>query len=131
MSRELFSPNKTPLPAIPEPIELGGTGATTAATALQNLGGAAAAALDQVNGLAQLDANTKVKVENLPSINVAPEDRVEGLGQDAPYTVFIGQTAKFLISNYDSQRQYDLTTTVGTADLVTYEDFLTCRQPLQ
>lgn len=121
MSRELFSPNKDVVVTIPEPIELGGTSATTSAAACQNLNMLSNVELDQVNGAAQLDANSLIKSANLPILDISPIPTVSG-----NTTVYTGQVCKFHITNYDSLRTYDLTAISGTVSLVTYENFNQC-----
>lgn len=112
MPRILTSSNK--VGAVSDKLRLfeGGTDATTGAAALVKLNAVPYSSINQASGVAGLDAQGKV--------NLAMLDISTGLGAvtvEGPSTVYtVGDT--FVITNYDSFKNYTLTATNGTVTRV-------------
>lgn len=93
------------------PPEKGGTGGTTVLEAQRTLGGLSRAKLGLMNGLARLDSNSKLPVNNIPKMVV------KGSTLKGPSTVSISQTVTYTISNYDTNTTYSVSASAGTVAL--------------
>lgn len=101
------------------PIEKGGTAAMTTQKAAQNLGLVTNAMKGQPGGPVPLDSNGKVPLANLPS-NLASG----AINLQANFEIAINSTVQFTITDYDSFKNYTVTSNVGlvvrTNDVISY-----------
>lgn len=86
-------------------IEQGGSSATTAQSAVENIGGMSVSLIGAPNGVLGLDSKGKVPKENDPRIF----DTIAG-----PKSLIPGNTGVYEITNYDSKRIYLVTSDDGT-----------------
>lgn len=91
------------------PVVLGGTGATTPPGAEIELSGVSRAKLGEFNGVASLDSNNKVPLEQLPIVPGTEEPNLDG-----PDIVYIHQTAQYEITNFDCLTNYVVSVNRGT-----------------
>lgn len=91
----------------PLPIEQGGTGATTAPQARQNLGALSVDRIGQPLGIVPLNANGKIPTQYLP-----PGD-INSLSITGPLTVVIGGSIGYHVTDYDLDTTYTVTSSTG------------------
>ena len=95
------------------PINKGGTGASTAEQAIVNLGGVSRDRIGQLGGIAQADTNGHIPISILQEIGLSVGYSITG-----PEQVVIGQTAFFHISNYNMLNPVEISTDVGSCELI-------------
>ena len=103
LMRAIVSTKKETSP-VPESIEIGGTGATIASSAIRFLGGLRQEQLDTANGVAVLDENLLVKPENIPPLFTRNMPTVDIPSHD----VTIGAQMVYPITNYGSNVNYTI-----------------------
>lgn len=86
-------------------LDKGGSSATTAQAAVENIGGLHVSVIGTPNGVLGLDPRGKIPKENDPRIF----DTISG-----PKTLTAGSTGSYEITNYDSKRTYVITSDDGT-----------------
>lgn len=96
------------------PIILGGTGAVDAETAVANLGGIHLSQIDTPLGITGLDNNSKIDLALLPTIASGALPALDGA--TTLYTTSSPQT--YLITNYDSQTTYNISTNKGSVSRI-------------
>lgn len=94
------------------PVNQGGTGATSQSSALTVFDGIPANTVDQPNGVAGLDSNGKMSINNFAL------DEVSVISIDGPVSVVKGSITEYTISNFDAFTDYVLTALSGTVVLV-------------
>jgi hypothetical protein len=118
MPRVLSSPSAGSTIVSTLNITEGGTGATTASMALNNLGAIPANKLDAPNGVASLDSTGKLK----PS--VLPVNEVSTIAISGPSSLVVGQPGTFTITNFDVFTNYQVIANSGsvsrTGDTIVY-----------
>lgn len=118
MPRVLTSPSAGSTIVSTLNISEGGTGATTASMALNNLGAIPANKLDTASGVASLDSVGKLK----PS--VLPVNEVSTIAISGPSSLVVGQPGAFVITNFDVFTNYQVIAISGsvsrTGDTITY-----------
>lgn len=118
MPRVLTSPSAGSTIVKPLNISEGGTGATTAPSALNNLGAIPANKLDAPNGVASLDSQSKLN----PS--VLPVNEVSLIAISGPSSLVVGQPGTFVITNFNVFTNYQVIAISGsvsrTGDTITY-----------
>jgi hypothetical protein len=95
------------------PIEKGGTGASTAAEAVQNLGGLSKDMIGQVGGMAQADQRGFIPSSILESMGLTIGYAITG-----PSSLVLGQTSIFRITNYNMLYPVSVSVSVGSYTLV-------------
>ena len=118
MPRTLTSPSAGSTIVKPLNIHEGGTGATTAPAALNNLNAVPINKIDQPLGVASLDANSKIRPEVLP-INEVSTIAIKGVN-----SLIVNQTSDFEITNYDVFTNYQVVALAGsvsrTSNIISY-----------
>lgn len=89
-------------------IPKGGTTATTGDAAVDNIGGLKRSAIGKAGGLATLDAQQYLPVEELPSGSAYLPALV------GPVSLYTKQVGTYLINNFDSATVYTLSSSAGT-----------------
>lgn len=113
MERTISNKRRQTAPTV-RSILLGGTGATTPQTAIANLGGIHASAVGGVNGIAPLDASSKIPDTFFPSMVANSQPALDG-----PTTIYTTSISiPYFITNYDSLTVYTITTNKGTLSVV-------------
>lgn len=110
MDRQVIPATKRPKKATVRPLTLGGTGAITAEAALTVLGGIPQSLVGQHNGIAPLDANSKIPIQFIPAITVSTEPMLKGPRAVAT----VGPFALYEITNYDSELPYTVSVNKGS-----------------
>lgn len=105
MKRQIFD-KTTMTPTVVQPVTLGGTGATTANEACDNLHLISEDSIGASYGVVPLDSNSKVPVQYLPGLNTANGDTIQILIPE----VYEGHVVEgvALVTNYDCLRTYDI-----------------------
>lgn len=85
----------------------GGTGQTTANQALIAMGAIPAAALNQPDGIAQLDAFSRL------SASLFEQNDISSISVTGPVSVAFSSISTFIITNYDVFTSYEITTISG------------------
>lgn len=91
------------------PASKGGTGGFDSESAATMLGGISIGAKGLNNGVATLTADIKVPLSQMPLSSV------KTVTLKGPTEVAIGQSASFIITNFDSKTAYTVSTSAGTA----------------
>ena len=99
-------------------VMLGGTGAVTPQTAIENLGGVHESKIGNANGIAPLDSVSKIPAEFFPPLPAIDEPTLKGATEIYRADALNALTFDYVITNYDTTITYNVSTNRGSVTRV-------------
>lgn len=117
MNRTISNKRQQPAPLV-RSVMLGGTGAVTPQTAIENLGGIHESKIGHASGVAPLDNNSKIPSEFFPPLPPIDEPTLKGATEIYRADALNELTFDYVITNYDTTITYNVSTNRGSVTRV-------------